>query len=326
MDSFSPASASSGTSCATNWANPQLLVTPQQVRENANKPDWVVVDCRSFNDYIEGHIPGAISLGDRCDKLLKDATSRAFSNPLKYEKIFGSAGIGNDTHVIFYHGDIRTLTSATVGFWVLEYMGHDKAHLLNGGLEAWRAADYELEQKPTVKEAKEFRARVAKSRIATTDEILKIAMGETKNVQLVDSRTKEEFEGKIIRAVRGGHVPNVTANVPHIDTVVHAKGNDGRAVPTGYLSPCVVAEKFASLDREKRTIAHCQTGTRATLTYLEFRLLGFKNSANWDESWRVYGSHPDNFPVADEQYFNFASVAEMEKKIKEMEEELKKKR
>lgn len=302
------------------WINPQLLVTPQQVEENISKPDWVVVDCRSIHDYMEGHIPGAISLGDRCDKLLKDATSRAFANPEIYEKIFGSAGIGNDTHVAFYHGDIRTLTSATVGFWALEYMGHDKAHLLNGGLEAWSEAGYELDKKPTVEKEKKFRAGVVHSRIAKTDEVLKIATGETKNVQLVDSRTEKEFKGKTIRAIRGGHVPNVTANIPHIDTV-DKMDMYGKMVPTGYLSPDVVAEKFASLDKEKRTIAHCQTGTRATLTYLQFRLLGFKNPANWDESWRVYGSHPDGFPVADEQYFDFDSAGKMEKEIKRLEAE-----
>jgi rhodanese-related sulfurtransferase len=65
-------------------------------------------------------------------------------------------------------------------------------------------------------------------------------------------------------------------------------------------------------------VAHCQTGTRSTLTYLQLRALGFKDPANWDESWRVYGSTQE-FPVEDEQWYNFAGV---NKKIKSLEKKV----
>ncbi|KPK38050.1 MAG: hypothetical protein AMJ69_09520 [Gammaproteobacteria bacterium SG8_47] len=52
------------------------------------------------------------------------------------------------------------------------------------------------------------------------------------------------------------------------------------------------------------------------------RLLGFDNVANWDESWRVYGSQVA-MPVEDEQWYNFASlnkkIKSLEKKISELE-------
>jgi len=131
-----------------------------------------------------------------------------------------------------------------------------------------------------------------------------------------------KFYGEIllqIKALRGGHVPNATMNVSHVDTVVQKKGK-----PTGYLSADILDAKFGKLDKGKRTIAYCQTGTRSTLTYLELRLMGFKDPANWDESWRVYGSTP-GLPIADEQYFNFASIGKMKKKIKELEKAVFKK-
>ena len=48
------------------------------------------------------------------------------------------------------------------------------------------------------------------------------------------------------------------------------------------------------------------------------RALGFKDPANWDESWRVYGSNLE-FPVEDEQWYNFAGV---NKKIKNLEKKV----
>lgn len=306
---------------AAQWANPGLLVSPETVKKNINKSNWVVVDCRGLKDYAKGHIPGAISLGKRCKKALRDSTARVWRNTSKYEKLLGKVGIGNNTHVVFYHGNIKTLTDATVGFWILEYLGHDKVHVLNGGLEAWRKAGNRLDNKPVKKSATKFKAKVVSSRYASSAEILKIAKGKAKSTQLIDSRTKKEFSGKTMKALRGGHVPNATMNASHLDTLLKVKDKKtGKMKASGYLDPDAANKHFGKLSKSKRTIGYCQTGTRSTMTYLQLRLLGFKNPANWDESWRVYGSQL-SYPVASEQWFNFGSVI---KKIKKLEKKVAK--
>ncbi|NOY65125.1 MAG: sulfurtransferase [Nitrospirae bacterium] len=319
---------SAGLIQAANWANPDLLVTPAQLKKNINKPNWVVVDCRDLKKYIKGHIPGAISLGKRCKKILRDPTARVYKDVSWYERFFGKVGIGNNTHVVFYYGDIKDMDDATVGFWIMEYLGHDKVHVLNGGLEAWKKAGYTLDKKPVKKPPKTFKAKVVKSRYASTDEILAIAKGKIKGVQLIDSRTHKEFVGKDCRAIRCGHVPNVTINVSHIDTLPKVKDpKTGKKKPVPVLDPDIVSKAFAKLDKNKRTITYCQTGTRATLTYLELRLLGFKDPANWDDSWRVWGSHYKGYPVEapnGEQWYNFAKVNKTLKKLKKEVEKLKK--
>jgi thiosulfate/3-mercaptopyruvate sulfurtransferase len=293
-----------GLAGAAEWANPDLLITPEALEKNINKPDWVVIDSRDLKDYAKGHIPGAISLGKRVKKA---------------------------THVVFYHGDIKTLTDASVGFWVMEYLGHDKVHFMDGGLEAWRNSGFRLEKDPTIKEPKTFKANVVASRYASTDEILGIATGATTGVQLIDSRTKKEFQGKDMRALRGGHIPNVTLNVSHKDTMLKELDKKTEKMEaTGFIDAKALQEKFGSLDKSKRTIGYCQTGTRSTLTYLELRLLGFKDPANWDDSWRVYSSDlAANRPIEapnGEQWYNFGKVnktlKKLTKKIKKLEEAL----
>ena len=316
-----------GLSVATEWANPDLLVTPEQVKENIDKPDWVVIDARDLKDYAKGHIPGAISLGKRVKKALRDTTARAFTDVSKYEKLFGKAGIDNNTHVVFYHGDEKTLTDATVGFWIMEYLGHDKVHFMDGGLEAWRNSGFRLEKDPTIKEPKTFTANVVSSRLATTDEILDIATGKKTGIQLIDSRSKKEHNGDDIRALRGGHVPNTTINVSHKDTMIQEMDKKTEKMEaTGFIDANAIQEKFGSLDKNSRTIGYCQTGTRSTLTYLELRLLGFKDPANWDDSWRVYASDLyANRPVEapnGEQWYNFDGVNKDIKKLKETVEKL----
>jgi len=313
-----------GIASASSWVNPGLLVTPDVVKKNINKDNWVVADCRDLKDYAKGHIPGAISLGKRCKKALRDHTARVFQDTSKYEKLFGKVGIGNDTHVVFYHGNIKTLTDATVGFWIMEYLGHDKTHVLNGGIDAWRKAGNRLDNKPVKKSPKIFKARVVSSRYAATSEIVKIAKGQIKGIQLIDSRTKKEFDGKDIRAIRGGRIPNVTMNKSHLDTVLQKKDKKtGKMKPTGYLDADQAHKVFGMLDKNTRTVAYCQTGTRSTLTYLQLRLLGFKDPANWDDSWRVYGSTL-MYPVENEQWFNFAKMNKVMKKLKKKIKKLEK--
>lgn len=314
-----------GMAHAAQWANPELLLDAKEVKKNIDNANWVVLDCRDLKDYAKGHIPGAISLGKRCKKGLRDKTSRVFTDTSKYEKLFGKVGIGSDTHVVIYgeHMVSDTMKDVGVAFWIMELMGHDKVHVLNGGIDGWINAGYPLDNKPTIKAAKTFKANPVWSRYASTDEIVQIATDKKKGVQIVDARTEKEYKGADQRALRAGHIPHTTINVSHKDTFDQSKDPaTGKMVDNGFFSPDKVAGFYNGLDRNKRTVAYCQTGTRSTLTYLQLRLLGFKDPANYDDSWRVYGSHYGDFPVDDEQWINFARIKKLEKKVKKLEEKL----
>ena len=145
-----------------------------------------------------------------------------------------------------------------------------------------------------------FTAKVVKSRIATTDEVVKIAKGDIKDVNVIDSRSEKEHAGTDIRALRGGHIPNTTIHVSHTDTLT----DEGKIFSANGLGKAGI---FGTLDKKKRTIGYCQTGTRSTLTYLELRLMGFKDPANYDDSWIVYGSNV-NYPVVNENWFDFVKA------------------
>jgi thiosulfate/3-mercaptopyruvate sulfurtransferase len=305
------------------WANPQILLSPDQLEQNLSKPDWVVVDCRKLEDYAKGHIPGAISFGKECKKALRDGTSRVFKSASKYDSMLSKAGIGDNSHVVFY-GDMKTksMDDATIAFWIFEYLGHDKTHVLNGGLEAWTKSK-KLDTKPTIRPAAAFRAKPVKTRIATTEEVVQIAKGQVKGVQLIDSRTKHEYDGEDIRAAHGGRIPNCTMNVPHESTYDTVKDPaTGKDKSVGTLSAEKVAKAYEKLDKGKRTIAYCQTGSRSTLTYMEMRLLGFKNPANYDDSWIVYGA-TDRYPIEEDQRIDLSRIKKLEDDMKKLKEQLK---
>jgi thiosulfate/3-mercaptopyruvate sulfurtransferase len=317
--------SSAGLSNAAQWANPELLLSAKQLKGKIGNPDWVILDCRQLKHYAKGHIPGAISVGKQCKKGLRDKTSRVWRDTSKYEKLFSKVGIGNDTHVVIYGEHIKTDTmkDTSVAFWILEYLGHDKVHVLNGGIDAWKGAGYSFDNKPTILKPKTFTANVVQSRYATTDEALEISTGKKKGIQVIDARTANELKGADQRSLRAGRLPGTTINVSHKDTFDQSKDlESGKMKDNGFLSYERVASFYKDLDKNTRTVAFCQTGTRSTLTYLELRLLGFKDPANWDESWRVYGSHYNDYPVENEQWFDFNRMRKAEKKIKKLEKKL----
>ncbi|MEW5818384.1 MAG: rhodanese-like domain-containing protein, partial [Spirochaetota bacterium] len=233
--------------------------------------------------------------GGDCAKVLRTKeTSTVFTDPKdpkkydtkKYEEILSNAGISNEKTLVIY-GDKKRITHATVGFWIMEWLGHKDVRFLNGGIEAWEAEGKKLETTETKLPKAKFKAnsKTMKKRIATTEELLKIAKGETKGPQIIDSRTPAEYAGSDVRAKRGGHIPNCLLNVSHVEMYDKA---------TGKIKSMDELEKlYSGMDKNKRIIPHCQTGTRSTLTYLVFRLMGFKDPANYDDSWIIWGNTED---------------------------------
>ena len=202
----------------------------------------------------------------------------------KYEKILGDAGITSDKTVVVY-ADVKGITSASVGYWILELFGQKDVRFLNGGIEAWEAAGKKLDTVEKKLPSAKYNANLMKSSIATTDEVLKVAKGTVKNVQIVDSRTPGEYAGTDVRAKRGGHIPTTVLNVSHVETF------DSK---TGMIKSTEELEKlFGKLDKNKRTIPYCHTGTRSTLLYLIFETMGFKDVANYDDSWIIWGNRED---------------------------------
>jgi len=293
-----------------------LVVNSQFVAEKLGKPEWIILDLRAGEEYKEGHIPGAINLGKMAAKILRDPTHRAYTMVPAIERTLSDAGIGDDRHIIVY-GNAADSFYNTVTFWILEYLGCNSSelkctvHYLDGGIEHWLSGGGTLETAVNTLPPAQFKARVIVSRLATTREVLDIAQGRGKAV-LIDARTDDEYHGLDIRALRGGHIPGAV-------NIKVQKNYDAKTYRM--LSLMDLKTLYKDIPVAERTIAYCQTGTRASYTYLVLRLLGYENAANYDDSWMVYGSNV-NYPADEEQWFNFIEVNQTAKDVKELQKQL----
>ncbi|HTN94379.1 MAG TPA: rhodanese-like domain-containing protein, partial [Gallionella sp.] len=190
------------------------LITANRLQELLNSGANVLVcDCRfdlaqvsaGRESYAKGHIPGAIYVDlDRDLSGSKTGTNgrHPLPSPHEWATTRQRLGIGSDSHVIAY--DSQGSAFASRLWWMLRAIGHDKAQVLDGGLESWKGqisttivAPAPLAKKPEP---------VAYQRLVLAEEILENLALQRKTV--IDARSSDRFHGQneTLDPV-AGHIP-----------------------------------------------------------------------------------------------------------------------
>ena len=271
---------------ATNYANPEVLVTTDWVAEHLNDPKVKLVEVDvDTASYDKGHVRNAIGWNWQTD--LNDRVVRDVVDPRTFAELCRRSGINPDDTVVFY-GDNNNWFAAWA-FWQFKYHGHKDTRLMNGGRKKW-----ELEKRELVTEKPGFPR--SNYPVPATDETIRAYRREVEDtlgrgsVNLVDVRSPDEYTGKVIAppgmtetAQRGGHIPGAK-NIPW----GKAANDDGT-----FKNPDDLRRLYADAgwDANKPTIAYCRIGERSSHTWFVLKhLLGFPNVRNYDGSWTEWGN------------------------------------
>jgi thiosulfate/3-mercaptopyruvate sulfurtransferase len=261
----------------SEWAHPELRVDAAWLLQHADDPALRIVDARPRDVYDRGHLPRAVSIpvGDTYD-----STGHAAAPEEVLAALFGARGVDGEHQVIVY--DDGAQTPAARVFWTLELLGEPQVAVLDGGLQAWRAAGGALSTAPSRCAPTTFRMHPRPSVRADKQRVTD-AVGDPKSC-ILDVRSAAEYRGDDVRAQAGGHVPGAT----HLDwNVVFAA--DGRLKHADELRT-LYATHGVTPDRE--VIPHCQSGQRSSVAYWTLRLLGYPRVRNYAASWVEWGNDP----------------------------------
>jgi thiosulfate/3-mercaptopyruvate sulfurtransferase len=262
-----------------------MVVSTDWLADHERDPRIVVVHVgRDRASYDAGHIPGArfLSLGEIAVPL--NGVANELPPIASLQKTFESIGIGDGSRVILY-GDLHGLLAARA-YWTLDYLGHgDRAALLDGGLEKWRAEERPVTTDVPAVTPTKFTPRPNPKvlvDLATVRRISKqFATGHSRYV-LVDARSAPLFAGeqKGDVSIRAGHIPGAV-NIPWTQNI---ESNDNPE-----LKPAPEVRNLWAAASGKRVVVYCQTGIQASLDYFVAKFLGY-DVAMYDGSFMEWSA------------------------------------
>ncbi len=287
----------------------------------------IIWDVRASNQYLEGHIPRAINVGD-IGTVLRDPNREDFIDLAEINSIFNKAGLDINKEIIVYGS--RGNPYAYFGLFTINYFGGKQAKVFHDGIDGWADAGLLIEKTPSTLASINVRLIPQNNLVVTNEQMRKLYNNQS--VQVVDARTFNEFKGNDVRAIRGGHIPGAVS-IPYEQNwkdpatgsklaKKEVKTNLGMSLK----SKDELNALYSKLDPNKETVVYCQSGVRAAETATVLQNLGYKNVKIYDSSWLGWASHLAS-PVADETYLNVgmlnARIGAMQNKINELEATLK---
>ncbi|MFI5223058.1 MAG: sulfurtransferase, partial [Nitrospirales bacterium] len=116
-----------------------LLIDTETLQQNLGQPGLVILDVRGRAAYeFGGHIPGAVH-----------STWHEYSDPHavpkglldpdrgRMEQKIRALGISQDSDVVIYSNPFDNWGDEGRMFWMLEYLGHTRLRILDGGWVKW---------------------------------------------------------------------------------------------------------------------------------------------------------------------------------------------
>ena len=273
------------------------LVSPEHLRAVlAAGATPLIVDCgfdladtgAGERAFAEGHLPGAVHA--HLDRDLAGAkTGRNGRHPLpargEWADTLARLGVTPGRAVVVY--DAQGGMYAARAWWMLRWAGHAAASVLDGGLQAWKAAGGALETGASAPVAAAGPYPLGTSLVATTDaDALLKSLG---RVTLLDARAGERYRGEVEPLdARAGHIPGARSRFfkDNLDA-------QGRFRPAAELRAAF--EAFGAAPTQ--VVHQCGSGVTACHNLLAMEAAGLRGSVLYPGSWSEWSSDPAR-PVA----------------------------
>lgn len=271
------------------------LVSAEWLSRHLADPDLVVLDCTvnqvaeqggGFHnvsgraEFEKGHIPStgfADLKGELCDA--NSSIEFAVPTPEQFCAAMGALGVGDDSRVVLY--DTSYSAWAARVWWMLRWVGFDRAAILDGGVRAWSAAGRSLSTEPASRPVKRLTPAPRPGLIADRDEVFTAI--DKAEVKLIDTLPAVFYRGEKTLYARPGHIPGAK-NICSLDLLDES----------GHFRPDEELAAMHGGDRHARTITYCGGGIMASANAFAMTRLGFTNVAVYTASLQEWAADPAN--------------------------------
>lgn len=254
------------------------LIDTETLFLNLGRDNLVILDVRGEGAYT-AHIPGAVhsSWHEYSDP---QATAKGLLDPdvPRLEHRLQSLGIHNSSDVVIYSNPFDNWGDEGRMFWMLQYLGHTRVKVLDGGWPKWTLEQRPYEHEPVRPSPGSFRASIQPDVNVRKQELKQLLKNPHPDTVIVDARSVEEYAGKEIDGLpRPGHIPSAV-NVPWNAFL----RQDATVKPLP-----VIRDMFhaCGISEHQTVITYCLGGVRSAWVYFVLKLAGYEKVKNYPGSW-----------------------------------------
>jgi thiosulfate/3-mercaptopyruvate sulfurtransferase len=274
------------------------LISSSQLGENIGANDWAVIDCRfSLADpaagrrlYEESHLPSAhyAHLDEDLSSPVTDTSGRhPLPDPQALCRQLDKWGVAAETQVVAYD-DAGGAFAARL-WWLLRWLGHESAAVLDGGFPAWVEGGLPMTAEIPRPSRTDYVCRPNDESWLSAAQVTAGLAGS--DLLLIDARDPERFRGESepIDPV-AGHVPGAI-NAPFKANL----SSSGR-----FLSPEQLRARFEPLlaaSANRQVVHMCGSGVTACHNLLAMEVAGLPAGKLYAGSWSEWGRDASR-PVA----------------------------
>ncbi|TRL37708.1 sulfurtransferase [Rhizobium straminoryzae] len=256
-----------------------MLITAAELISKLPEGRLVPVDVRPETAWRDASIPGAVSL-NVYDYFIPESDEAGIAGMAAgAREAFDRLGLGKDRVPVFFEEQTGMISPR--GLWFYELVGLEGGLILDGGIEAWKAAGGDIAPGAGLPDAiRQSDGDVAFHRelAASTEEVLR------HEADIFDVRRRTEFEGTFLHpcCARAGRIPH--SHFAFYEDMLR----DGKYRPADEIRE--IAER-AGLSPDREIITYCHRGARAATALYGLKLAGFDRVKIYVGSWHEWAGN-----------------------------------
>lgn len=270
-----------------------VLIDKEWLLKNLHDQNVRIVDCsfsladpkKGRQEYEHNHIPGACYF-DLDKDLSGEVSEHGGRHPLPDLKEFihklELAGIDKNTIVVSY--DQGEGAFAARFWWLLQYLGHEKVYVLDGGFNGWKEGNFPVTSEVPAYKKTTFQSDINYSLIASMEAVKAAAEEQKANVVLIDSREEKRYLG-IEEPIdkKAGRIPGAL-NKPWFE-----------GLNAGYYKPAEIQkQRFSDIHTDNEIIVYCGSGVTAAPNFIALKSAGYEKVKLYLGSFSDWISYQEN--------------------------------
>lgn len=260
----------------------RVLIEAEEVSLESSGP--LILDTRSPEDYLAGHIPGAINLCTY-ESFVRSTSSIGLNRFAKeLADTYKDAGVSHSHPIIVYEANIGMRAAREC--WMLNYLGHSDAKMLIGGMSGWISAQMPVSTGTKKLPTAEFQIEPQADMVIGISGIL--ARSGIEEVTILDVRSHEEFSG-----TGGARCCGRRGRIPGSVRIEWTQFLDEQ---TGsFKLPEEIREivSAAGISMDHEIITYCHRGARSSIAYYALKHAGYSRVKNFIGSWHEWAARND---------------------------------